>query len=103
VVVTKQTTSSSHFDVREVVVARVVGCQNHWKVHLQLAYGCKGGGGGGRGVIMTKNSTYSSLLDAREEGGGSGIENTENGTRRSVQALWKGEEEKRAMSHGSFL
>ena len=36
------------------------------KNHLQLAFKCEGGGGGGEHVETTKKATSSSCLDARE-------------------------------------
>ena len=34
--------------------------------HLRLAFGCEGGGGGGRGIGRMKKTTSGSHLDARE-------------------------------------
>jgi len=62
---TKKTTSSSHLNMREVVV--VGDMLKHWKKsHCQLAFGCKGGGGWGECVETTKKTTFSSHLDVRE-------------------------------------
>jgi len=44
------------------------------KNHLQLAFGCEGGGGGGRGVGRAKKTTSGSRLDVREVGGGCRVE-----------------------------
>jgi len=50
----KKTTSGSHLDAREVVVA--ADGRNSWKNHLRLAFECKGGGGGRRSVESTKKN-----------------------------------------------
>jgi len=61
---TKMTTSSLHLNAREVVV---VGDRlKEQKNHLWLAFGCEGGGGGGRQVERPKKTTSGSCLDARE-------------------------------------
>jgi len=60
----KKTTSSSRLDAREVVV--VADGRNSRKNHLQLAFECKGGGGGGRRVERMERTTSGSRLDARE-------------------------------------
>ena len=83
---TKETTSGSHLDAREVVVGdglkerkkppparvwtrgrwqlREVGWKNE-NDHLRLTLGCEGGGGGGSCVETMKRTTFGSRLDAR--------------------------------------
>src|SRR6266567_1551980 len=60
----KRTTSGSHLDAREVVV--VANASKREKHHLRLAFGCEGGGGGGKSVKMREKTTSGSRLDARE-------------------------------------
>ena len=65
----KITTSSSRLDAREVVV--VGDGRNAEKNHLQLAFKCEGGGGGGRRVENAEKN-HLRLTFGREEGGGGG-------------------------------
>jgi len=41
-------------------------CRKPEQHHLRLAFGCEGGGGGGRWAKWTSNTTSSSRLNARE-------------------------------------
>jgi len=65
----KKTTSGSHLDAREVVMA--ADGQNSRKNHLRLVFECEGGGGGGRSVESTKKN-HLRLAFGCKGGGGDG-------------------------------